>query len=37
MTVPDGCPGCGLIPEKVWGTWWPHAPSDLKNCRSPPQ
>lgn len=27
-----GCPGCGLIPEKVWAVWWPHAPGDLAKC-----
>lgn len=30
---PMGCPGCGLIPEKVWGAWVPHAPGDLRDCR----
>lgn len=30
---PVGCPGCGLMPEKVWGQWEPHAPGDLAKCR----
>lgn len=29
---PMGCPGCGRIPEMVWGDWWPHKPGDLLNC-----